>query len=116
MWYFLHCVVKSVFCCFEKRANQMGGHAGTRFRSCAEDRSTGSERVPLRVESAPKRVERHKKNAVQTAVVHFLQVMISETSPLNPVRDDQFVSLVQVKKMFFSRATHKIAIGVLEVH
>lgn len=106
MWCFLYFVLKSVFCCFGKRTNHEGGQEGALFRSGAEDRSTGSERVPLRVESAPKCVERHKKNDVQTAVAHVLQVMISETSPLNPLRNDQFVPLVQVKKPVFSRATH----------
>ncbi|QDT40616.1 hypothetical protein Pan241w_06740 [Gimesia alba] len=103
---FLHFVLKSVFCCFGKSTNHEGGQESPQFRSGAEDRSTGSERVPLRVESAPKCVERHKKNAEQTAAGQILQVMISETSPLNPLRNDQFVPLVQVKKPVFSRATH----------
>lgn len=106
MWNFLQFVAESVFCCIGKRMNHEGGQEGTQFRRCAEERSTGSERVPLRVVSAPKCVERHKKNAEQTAAGQILQVMISETSPLNPLRNDQLVSSVQVKKMVFSRATH----------
>ena len=106
MWSFLQFVVKSVFCCIGKRMNHEGGQKGTRLRRCAEDRSTGSEHVPLRVESAPKCVERHKKNAEQTIAGPILQVKISGTSPLNPLWNDQLVSSVQVKKMVFSRATH----------
>ncbi|MCA9013752.1 MAG: hypothetical protein KDA77_00340 [Planctomycetaceae bacterium] len=106
MWYLVHLTAATVFCCIGERTIFDAGYEGGHFRSCAEDRSSGSERVPYRIESAPKCVERHKKNGVQSAAGHFLQVLISETSPLNPVRNDQLVRLVQVKKALFSRATH----------
>ncbi|WP_339733742.1 hypothetical protein [uncultured Gimesia sp.] len=100
MWYFLQLVAAIFFCCIGGSMNQAGGHEGGHFRRCVEVRSSGSERVPCRVDGAPIRIDSVAKNGVQTAVDHFLQVMISETSPLNLVRDDQLVSLVQVMKVF----------------
>lgn len=100
MWYFLQFVAAIVFCCIGGSTNLDGGHEGGHFRSCVEVRSSGSEGVPCRVDGAPIRIDSVEKNDVQTAVDHFLQVLISETSSLNLVRDDQLVSLVQVLKVF----------------